>query len=70
MKKNSTLIYFVNNFNSKQKNQYRSDDVDTDLLTAMEFNPSERSIENIMNFARSYEVLETENTGQVEMILN
>ena len=70
MKKNSTLIYFVNNLNSEKKNQYRLDDVDTDLLTAMEFNPSERSIENIMNFARSYEVLETENTGQVEMILN
>ena len=70
MKKNSTLIYFVNNLNSEKKNQYRLDDVDTDLLTAMDFNPSERSIENIMNFARSYEVLETENTGQVEMILN
>lgn len=70
MKKNSTLIYFVNNLNSEKKNQYRLDDVDTDLLTVMDFNPSERSIENIMNFARSYEVLETENTGQVEMILN
>jgi diacylglycerol kinase family enzyme len=70
MKKNSTLIYFVNNFNSEEKNQCRVEDVDTDLLTAMEFNPSERSIENIMNFARSYEVFETENTGQIEMILN
>jgi hypothetical protein len=70
MKKNSTLIYFVNNFNSEKKSWYQIENADTDLLTAMEFNPSEQSIKNIMNFARSYEVLETENTGQVEMILN
>lgn len=70
MKKHSTLIYLVNNFQTEEAAQNRVDDVIGNELTAMEFNPSERSIENILNFARSYEVLETESTGYVEMILN
>jgi hypothetical protein len=32
--------------------------------------PSDQTINNILNFARSYEVIETEKTGFVEMILN
>jgi hypothetical protein len=32
--------------------------------------PSEKSIENILDFARVYDVVETENAGYVEMILN
>ena len=36
----------------------------------MDFEPSEQTVNNILNFARSYEVLETESTGDVEMILN
>jgi hypothetical protein len=32
--------------------------------------PSDRIIENILNFARSYEVYETEKTGFIEMNLN
>ena len=70
MKKHSTLIYLVNNFQTDVETQSGVDDVIENELTAMEFNPSERSIENILNFARSYEVLETRSTGYVEMILN
>lgn len=70
MKKYSTLIYLVNNFQAEEAIQNRVGNVIENELTAMEFNPSERSIENILNFARSYEVLETESTGYVEMILN
>ena len=70
MKKHSTLIYLVNSFQTEETTQIRVDNVSENELTAMEFNPSERSIENILNFARSYEVLETESTGYVEMILN
>jgi len=69
MKKNSTLIYFVNNFQTEKKTQNRVDDVIENWLTEMEQEPSERSIENILNFARSYEVLETD-SGYVEMNLN
>jgi hypothetical protein len=74
MSKNSTLIYFVNNFQvdiesivfeTTQKN-------DESFLTEMENAPlpSDATIESILNFARSYEVLETEETGFVEMNLN
>jgi hypothetical protein len=70
MKKHSTLIYLVNCFQTEEKTQNRFDDVIGKPLTAMEFEPSERSIENILNFARSYEVLETESTGYAEMNLN
>ena len=75
MTKKSTLIYFVNNFQvdlestlleTIQKNE-------ESFLTKMEDDtplPSDETIESILNFARSYEVLETEETGFVEMNLN
>lgn len=67
----STLIYLVNNFQADLTGNTgcRSES----FFTASEnktFSPSEQTIENILNFARSYEVLKTENTGQVELILN
>lgn len=70
MKKHSTLIYLVNNFQTEEAAQSRVDHVIENELTEMDFKPSKRSIDNILNFARSYEVLETESTGYVEMILN
>lgn len=73
MRKISTLIYFVNSFQSEsdQVNLVEAG-INSFLETApMEDEmPSDRSIENILNFARSYEVLETENAGYVEMNLN
>jgi len=74
MRNFSTLTYLVNNFqadlNSTDKNVV--DSFSADLFTEKKkgFEPSKRSITNILNFARSYEVLETETTGHVEMILN
>jgi len=73
MRNYSTLIYFVNSFQSElnQVNLVEAG-INSFLETApMEDKmPSGRSVENILNFARSYEVLETENTGCVEMNLN
>lgn len=75
MSKNSTLIYFVNNFQADLKSTF-SEKVDESLessLTRMEIAedaPSEQTITNILNFARSYKVFETEKTGYVEMNLN
>jgi hypothetical protein len=73
MRNYSTLIYFVNRFQSgsNQVNLVETS-VNRFLATtpAADKTPSERSIENILNFARSYEVLETENAGFVEMNLN
>lgn len=73
--RNSTLIYFVNHFSS----ELDSFQVDTEMdipennlakMDNTEILPSERTIENILNFARSYEVLKTEEAGYVEMNLN
>ena len=70
MKKHSTLIFFVNKFQAKDLSPRESENAIEKSLTEMDFEPSERSIKNILDFAQSYEVLKTESAGQVEMILN
>lgn len=75
MRNYSTLIYFVNSFQSESDSNLVNlveTSVNRFLATTpvADKTPSERSIGNILNFARSYEVLETENAGYVEMNLN
>lgn len=67
MKNSSTFIYFVKSFVGN------TDCYSEDNLEEMEstgFEPSEKSIQTILNFAHSYDVVETETTGQIEMIYN
>ncbi len=71
MDRMSTLIYFVNNYESckgfpenKGTSGFLSKKPDP------EAGPSEKTIESILDFARSYEVFETEVAGYVEMTLN
>lgn len=66
----STLIYFVNDFQKDLQSTKVLDNKLEDSVTKMDFEPSERSVKNILDFARSYDVLETESTGYVEMNLN
>jgi len=73
--RNSTLIYFVNQFHLESElfpSEAEMIDYGNTLavMDNAEMLPSDRTIENILNFARSYEVLETEETGYVEMNLN
>lgn len=72
MQKFSTLMYCIKTLEN-DCDPAKDTEVDTDFDT-MEANhvegPSEASIKNILDFARSYDVLETESTGYVEMILN
>lgn len=70
MKKRSTLIYFVNNFQANLSPKSKVDKAIENSLSTMDFEPSERSIKNILDFARSYDVLKTKSTGVVEMIVN
>jgi hypothetical protein len=73
MRKNSTLIYLVNSFQSELKSvDLVETDVDSNLKmkSKNEVLPSDRIIENILNFARSYDVFETKDVGYVEMNLN
>jgi hypothetical protein len=71
----STLIYFVNSFQSEtESNNVNLVEASINgFLASMpeaEKVPADRVIENILNFSRSYEVLETEIAGYVEMNLN
>ncbi|PIF06120.1 MAG: hypothetical protein CSA36_03260 [Draconibacterium sp.] len=75
MQKNSTLIYFVNHFNESQLLHFGEVDFcDIENALTMMGNedkvPSKQSIKNILDFARCYDVLETKDTGYVEMNLN
>lgn len=72
MQKFSTLFYCVNRF---QKNDFipafsNFEDELEQKRFDNEIGPSEESVKNILNFARSYDVIETKATGYVEMILN
>ena len=75
MRNYSTLIYFVNSFQSESdSNQVNLIEADINNYLATdpraEKVPSEQAIENILNFARSYEVCKTKNAGYVELNLN
>jgi len=75
MRDYSTLIYFVNTFKTDLENtgQNEPDYMAESALTSMEkqsCSPSDRTIKNILDFACSYEVVETRETGYVEMNLN
>ena len=67
----STLIYLVNNF---QADLNETSEIGSEqLVTGGEntlYSPKKQTINTILNFARSYEVLESKSTGCVEMILN
>ena len=74
MKKSSTFIYFVKNFLTQSDAEFDSMNGNSEKsLTGMDsagFTPSERSIQTIMDFARSYDVVETKTAGQLEMNYN
>jgi hypothetical protein len=72
MQKISTLIYCINSFQNDcdlVKITLSENELDT-LKTSGKMEPSEVSIKNILNFARSYDAIETKSTGYVDMILN
>lgn len=73
MKKHSTLIYLVNSFQS-ELNQLSlieaSINSTSEPMSTAEDAPSDKTIDNILNFARSYEVCKTEKAGYVELNLN
>lgn len=72
MRNFSTLIYFINQTEKDLVTHItrKGEEQVEDLLEGMSFEPSDNSVKKIMDFARSYEVLETETAGYVEMNLN
>lgn len=70
MKKHSTFIYLLNICHAKSSAFNKVENVIDKGLAEMDFEPSEQSIKNILDFACTYKVIETKSTGQIEMILN
>jgi hypothetical protein len=72
MQNYSTFLFFVNEFKTAGNalKIFRHKSNPENLVTKMGYEPSEQSIKNILDFARSYDVIETESTGYVEMNLN
>jgi hypothetical protein len=71
MKRWSTLIFIVKKFTGEEGKVSRINS--RNFLTETDeapFSPSARSIRRIMDFARSYEVMDSRSTGQIEMVIN
>lgn len=71
MKKWSTLIFIVKKIAGNSPDFYEDDTAN--FLTETDetiFSPSAGSIRRIMDFASSYEVLDSKSTGDIEMIIN
>jgi uncharacterized protein YutD len=76
MSKLSTFNYLVNSFYAGKKeveilqiNGFPSDNFDTNSIDSL-FEPSQSSINAILNFASQYEVLKSARTGNIELNLN
>jgi len=73
MKKSSTLIYLINRFQEESDSSLIDDEYADEIFEKAEraeMAPSKQTINNILGFAKSYEVVETKTSGAVEMILN
>jgi hypothetical protein len=75
MKKGSTLIFLVSQFNREFNRSSKT------VLSGFDLNPTEqesfklheppeRSLRKILDYAKSFDVAETETIGKVEWILN
>ncbi|MGE5395758.1 MAG: hypothetical protein ACM3P1_13530 [Candidatus Saccharibacteria bacterium] len=77
MNKISTLNYLINSYKAgvaeaKLYREYPVEDCEESILKRnyTEYEPSQHSIDAILNFASQYEVMPSRNTGPVELNLN
>jgi hypothetical protein len=72
MKKMSTLIFIVKKSSglSIENSDFNFRDFLNESEEKPEFSPSAGSIKKIMDFANSYEVLNSKSTGKIEVITN
>jgi hypothetical protein len=72
MRNDFTLNSLINKFDQKA-DSFELDAEIEELLISMDiedFTPQQSSINNILNFARSFDVLESNIAGMIEMNLN
>jgi hypothetical protein len=72
-----TLNYLINSYKAgvveaKLYSEYPAEDCEESILKKdyNEYEPSQRSIDAILNFASQYEVIPSRSTGPVELNLN
>ncbi len=76
MSKLSTLNYLINSYQAGKKEvelfQLSEEVSEKDMLELDQigFEPSQNSIDAILNFASQYDVLHSEKTGNIELNLN
>ncbi len=76
MSKFSTLNYLINSYHEGKKEVEMLRNIECDIAkNAMnfdqdEFEPSQKSIDAIIQFAAQYEVLKSKATGPIELSLN
>ena len=76
MRKLSTLNYLINSYQAGKKEvellQLSEEVSENDMLELDQsgFEPSQNSIDAILNFASQYDVLRSEKTGNIELNLN
>jgi hypothetical protein len=68
MRKFFTLQFIINIIHPDQ--MFNQLSVNSELKDEFVYNAPDHCVENIMNFARSYRVVDCESTGKIEMILN
>lgn len=73
MSKFSTLNFLINSYNSENKDlRFLTTDLSVALFEneLFEMEPPKKSIDAILSFAAQYEVLKSENAGNIELNLN
>ena len=79
MNNNFTLFYLVNHFSNNkitdsEKNNFNIDfDAFNDvfkILDKLKFEPSQKIINNIINFSKSYDVIKLKSSNTIELNLN
>jgi hypothetical protein len=76
MMKDYTLFYFIHAYSREQfapvefnLNRPLEDGAESEISEAL-FSPSENSVQEILNFSKSYEVLNSKLTKSIEVIKN
>lgn len=70
MRKISTLTYIIKTYqNDTKKEEFLSEEIFSSFNDEM-YEPAPESIDAILSFVRSYDVMETKSTGNIELNLN
>ncbi|MBE9467990.1 MAG: hypothetical protein IMY72_06670 [Bacteroidetes bacterium] len=79
MNKNFTLFYLINHFSNNKIIDSEKNIINTDfdsfndvfeILEKLQYNPNQNTIDNIINFSKSYDVIKLKSSETIELNLN